>query len=100
MVMDKCEDLLPRYLRFIRGVVDASDLPLNISRQRLQQDAHISRMRKRMTTKVLDSIRELNEKEPEQYLILWTEFGRAYKERVASDYDNRDRVKALLLFDH
>ncbi len=99
MIMEKCEDLLPRYLRFIRGVVDASDLPLNISRQRLQQDAHITRMRKRLTTKVLDSIAELNEKEPEQYLTLWTEFGRAMKEGVSIDYDNRDRVIALLLFE-
>ena len=99
MIMEKCEDLLPRYLRFIRGVVDASDLPLNISRQRLQQDAHITRMRKRLTAKVLDTIKELNEKEPEQYLTLWTEFGRAFKEGVASDYDHRDRIVALLLFE-
>jgi molecular chaperone HtpG len=99
MIMEKCEDLLPRYLRFVKGVVDASDLPLNISRQRLQQDAHITRMRKRLTTKVLDSIAELNEKEPEQYLTLWTEFGRAIKEGVAIDYDNRDRVIALLLIE-
>lgn len=99
MIMEKCEDLLPRYLRFIRGVVDASDLPLNISRQRLQQDAHITRMRKRLTTKVLDSMTELNEKESDQYLNLWNEFGRAIKEGVAIDYDNRDRVVALLLFE-
>ena len=81
MIMEKCEDLLPRYLRFINGVVDASDLPLNISRQRLQQDAHITRMRKRLTTKVLDTIKDINEKEPEQYLTLWTEFGRAIQGR-------------------
>jgi molecular chaperone HtpG len=99
MIMEKCEDLLPRYLRFVKGVVDASDLPLNISRQRLQQDAHITRMRKRLTTKVLDSITEINEKEPDQYLTLWTEFGRAIKEGVAIDYDNRDRVVALLLIE-
>ena len=99
MIMEKCEDLLPRYLRFIKGVVDASDLPLNISRQRLQQDAHIGRMRKRLTSKVLDTIKDINEKDPEQYLTLWTEFGRAFKEGVAADYDNRDRVVSLLLFE-
>ena len=99
MIMEKCEDLLPRYLRFINGVVDASDLPLNISRQRLQQDAHIGRMRKRLTSKVLDTIKDINEKDPEQYLTLWTEFGRAFKEGVAADYDNRDRVVSLLLFE-
>jgi molecular chaperone HtpG len=56
-------------------------------------------MRKRLTTKVLDTIKEINEKEPEQYLTLWTEFGRAFKEGVSTDYDNRDRVIALLLFE-
>ena len=56
MVMDKCEDLLPRYLRFIKGVVDSTDLPLNISRQRLQQDRHIAQIRKWLTRKVLDAL--------------------------------------------
>jgi molecular chaperone HtpG len=98
MIMEKCEDLLPHYLRFIRGVVDAADLPLNISRQRLQQDHHISRMRKRLTTKILDSMTELCEKEPDQYLKMWKEFGRAIKEGVSSDYDNKDRLLPLLLF--
>ena len=98
MIMEKCEDLLPHYLRFVRGVVDASDLPLNISRQRLQQDHHIARIRKRLTGKVLDSLKELNEKDYDKYLTLWTEFGRAIKEGVAADYDNRERVISLLLF--
>ena len=98
MIMEKCEDLLPHYLRFIRGVVDVADLPLNISRQRLQQDHHITRMRKRLTTKILDSLTELCEKEPDQYLKMWKEFGRAIKEGVSSDYENKDRLFPLLLF--
>jgi molecular chaperone HtpG len=98
MIMEKCEDLLPHYLRFIRGVVDVADLPLNISRQRLQQDHHISRMRKRLTAKILDSLTELCEKEPDQYLKMWKEFGRAIKEGVSSDYDHKDRLLPLLLF--
>jgi molecular chaperone HtpG len=98
MIMEKCEDLLPHYLRFIRGVVDASDLPLNISRQRLQQDHHISRIKKRLTGKVLDTFKELHDKDYEKYLTLWTEFGRAVKEGVGSDYDNRDKIVPLLLF--
>ena len=98
MIMEKCEDLLPHYLRFVRGVVDASDLPLNISRQRLQQDRHISQIKKRLTGKVLDTLQELRDKENDKYLTLWTEFGRALKEGVGADYDNRDRIVALLLF--
>ncbi|HST77673.1 MAG TPA: molecular chaperone HtpG, partial [Verrucomicrobiae bacterium] len=67
MVMEKCEDLLPHYLRFIKGVVDSSDLPLNISRQRLQQDRHITQIKKWLTRKVLDWFTELREKEPENF---------------------------------
>jgi molecular chaperone HtpG len=99
MVMEKCEDLLPRYLRFIRGVVDSSDLPLNISRQRLQQDRHIGQIKKWLTRKVLDALAEMQEKEPELYLKFWHEFGRAIKEGVSSDYENKDRIISLLLFE-
>jgi molecular chaperone HtpG len=98
MIMEQCGDLLPEYLRFIQGVVDAADLPLNISRQRLQQDHHIGRMRKRLTTKVLDLFTEIREKDRDQYVRIWKEFGRAIKEGVSSDYDNKDRLAPLLLF--
>ena len=99
MVMDKCEDLLPRYLRFINGVVDSTDLPLNISRQRLQQDRHITQIRKWLTRKVLDALNEMKEKETEKYLKFWGEFGRALKEGVSSDYDNKKALLPLLLFE-
>jgi molecular chaperone HtpG len=98
MIMDKCEDLLPHYMRFIRGVVDAADLPLNISRQRLQQDHHISLMRKRLTRKILDTFQELFDKQHDQYVTLWREFGRAIKEGVASDFENKDKLLTVLLF--
>jgi molecular chaperone HtpG len=98
MIVEKCTDLLPHYLRFMRGVVDASDLPLNISRQRLQQDHHIARIKKRLTGKVLDIFKELFDKEQEKYLTLWREFGRAIKEGVASDFDSRDKLIPLLLY--
>jgi molecular chaperone HtpG len=98
MIVEKCEDLLPHYFRFIRGVVDAADLPLNISRQRLQQDHHITAIRKRLTRKLLDSLQDLLDKEPEQYLKVWHEFGRAMKEGVPTDFENKDRVVNLLLF--
>lgn len=99
MVMEKCEDLLPRYLRFIKGVVDSSDLPLNISRQRLQQDRHITQIRKWLTRKVLESLIDMREKEPEKYRSLWSQFGRALKEGVSSDYENKEKLLPLLLFE-
>ena len=71
MVMEKCEEVLPRYLRFVKGVVDSSDLPLNISRQRLQQDRHITQIRKWLTKKLLEALAELKEKESEKYLKFW-----------------------------
>jgi molecular chaperone HtpG len=99
MVMEKCEDLLPRYLRLIQGVVDATDLPLNISRQRLQQDRHITQIRKWLTRKVLDALSDMKEKENEKYLKFWGEFGRALKEGVSSDYENKEKLLPLLLFE-
>jgi molecular chaperone HtpG len=99
MVMEKCEDLLPRYLRFIKGVVDSSDLPLNISRQRLQQDRHITQIRKWLTRKVLDALTEMRENEAEKYLQFWGQFGRALKEGVGSEYENKEKLLPLLLFE-
>ena len=99
MVMDKCEEVLPRYLRFVKGVVDSSDLPLNISRQRLQQDRHITQIRKWLTKKLLEALAELKEKEAEKYLKFWGEFGRAMKEGVSSDYENKEKILPLLLFE-
>jgi molecular chaperone HtpG len=98
MIMERCEDLLPRYLRFINGVVDSADLPLNISRQMLQQDQHITQIRKWLTKKVLDTLQDMKEKEYDKYLEFWEQFGRALKEGVGSDYDNKDRIVSLLLF--
>ena len=99
MVMEKCEEVLPRYLRFVKGVVDSSDLPLNISRQRLQQDRHITQIRKWLTKKLLEALAELKEKESEKYLTFWSQFGRAMKEGVSSDYENKDKILPLLLFE-
>jgi molecular chaperone HtpG len=99
MVMEKCEEVLPHYLRFVKGVVDSSDLPLNISRQRLQQDRHITQIRKWLTKKLLEALAELKEKESEKYLKFWEQFGKAMKEGVSSDYENKDKLLPLLLFE-
>jgi molecular chaperone HtpG len=98
MIEKRCEELLPRYLRFVRGVVDSADLPLNISRQMLQQDRHLGQIRKWLTKRILDTIEELNQQDYEKYLTFWEQFGRALKEGVSSDYDNKERLLKLLLF--
>jgi molecular chaperone HtpG len=97
-IMERCEDLLPQYLRFVRGVVDSPDLALNVSREMLQQDRHIALIRKGLTKKLLDYLGDLKEKEPDDYLKFWKEFGRAIKEGVSSDYENKERLLELLLF--
>lgn len=98
LIMMNCEELLPRYLRFIRGIVDSSDLPLNISRQTLQQDRHATVIRKWLTKKVLDTLDDMKEKEYKKYLQFWEQFGRALKEGVTSDYDNKETILSLVLF--
>jgi molecular chaperone HtpG len=98
MVMDNCAELLPGYMRFIKGVVDSADLPLNISRQTLQQERHITQIRKWLTKKVLDLLAELFEKNYDNYLKFWSQFGRALKEGVSSDYENKEPILSLLLF--
>jgi molecular chaperone HtpG len=97
-ILEKCEDLLPHYLRFVRGVVDSPDLALNVSREMLQQDRHITFIRKGLTKKVLDTFDEMHDKDAETYLKFWGEFGRAIKEGVSADYENKDRLLELLVF--
>jgi molecular chaperone HtpG len=99
MVMEKCQELLPRYLRFIKGIVDAADLPLNISRQTLQQDRHIVQIRKWLTKKVLGTLEEMRRQAPDKYLAFWHQFGRALKEGVSFDSENKDTILSLLLFE-
>src|SRR5262245_42458738 len=91
LIMEHCEDLLPAYLRFVRGVVDSSDLPLNVSRQRLQEDRHIAQIRKWITKKVLDSLEEMQKNEADKYLEFWKHFGRVVKEGATFDFENKDK---------
>jgi molecular chaperone HtpG len=99
LIMEHCQDLLPSYLRFMRGVVDSADLPLNVSRQRLQEDRHIGQIKKWLTRKVLDSFEEMHRKEPEEYLKLWKNFGRVLKEGTTLDFENKDKLLGLFLFE-
>src|SRR3989441_9031600 len=98
LIVEHCEELLPPYLRFIRGVVDSADLPLNVSRQRLQEDRHVTQIRKWLTTKVPESLGEMQKNENEGYIRLWAQFGRVLKEAV-TDFDNKDKLTDLYLFE-
>jgi molecular chaperone HtpG len=97
-ILEKCEDLLPHYLRFLRGVVDSPDLALNVSREMLQQDRRITQIRKGLTRKVLDTLEQMRDQKAEAYLKFWGEFGRAVKEGAGSDFENKERLVELLLF--
>lgn len=99
LIQEAFEDLLPKYLRFMKGVVESSDLPLNISREMLQKDRHINQMKKSLTKKTLDSLQEMYDKDALNYLKFWKEFGDALKEGVISDFENREKLTGLLLFE-
>ncbi len=97
-IMDDSEHLMPPYLRFVRGVVDAADLPLNVSREHLQKNPGIDRIRGGSVKKILGELRKLAGNEPEKYAGFWSEFGRVLKEGVVDDPDNKDRIAELLRF--
>ena len=97
-IMHDCQKLIPEYLRFLKGVVDSSDLPLNVSREILQEDAQLEKIKKNITKKVLGILKTMKEKEPEKYLKFYKEFGAALKEGLHYDYENKDALAELLLF--
>ncbi|MFI7500894.1 molecular chaperone HtpG [Streptomyces sp. NPDC049687] len=97
-IMEDCEALLPPYLRFVKGVVDAADLSLNVSREILQQDRHIRMMQRRLTKKVLSTVKDMRETAPERYATFWREFGSVLKEGLLTDSDNRDTLLAAASF--
>ncbi|MBE8475464.1 molecular chaperone HtpG [Streptomyces justiciae] len=98
LIMDDCEALLPPYLRFVKGVVDAQDLSLNVSREILQQDRHIRMIQRRLTKKVLSSVKEMKANDAEKYATFWREFGAVLKEGLLGDPDNRDAILAVASF--
>jgi molecular chaperone HtpG len=98
-ITDNCEALLPDYLRFVRGVVDSSDLPLNVSREILQEDVQIKRIQKSLVSKILSTLAEIKEKESDDYLKFYTEFGPVLKEGLHFDYANKEKLQELVLFE-
>ncbi|WP_290367603.1 molecular chaperone HtpG [Rhodococcus spelaei] len=97
-IMDDCDQLMPEYLRFVKGVVDAQDLSLNVSREILQQDRQIRAIRRRLTKKVLATVKDIQADRTDDYRTLWSEFGRALKEGLVSDADNRDTLLEISSF--
>jgi molecular chaperone HtpG len=97
-IMDAAEQLLPAYLRFVRGVVDSDDLPLNVSREILQQNRNLEKLRAACTKRVLDLLDKLASGEPEKFAKFWKEFGTVFKEGMAEDFANKERIAKLLRF--
>ncbi len=97
-IMDDCDELMPRYLRFIKGVVDAQDLSLNVSREILQQDRQINAIRRRLTKKVLSTIKELQSERPDDYRTFWGQFGKVLKEGLMRDIDNQETLLQVSSF--
>jgi molecular chaperone HtpG len=97
-IMDEVDKLLPHYLRFVKGVVDSDDLPLNVSREILQHNKKIDTIRQANTKRVLTLLETLAKDDPEKYQAFWKEFGRVLKEGPAEDYANRERIGGLLRF--
>lgn len=97
-IMDDAEQFLPLYLRFVKGVVDSNDLPLNVSREILQDSAAVSSIRNALTKRALDMIESLSKDRPEDFKKFWQHFGSVLKEGIAEDFVNKDRIAKLLRF--
>ena len=97
-ITDDADNLMPNYLRFIKGVVDSQDLPLNVSREILQSDRDIQKIKSRAVKRVLDELKRIAKDEPETYQEFWGEFGQVIKEAVVEDMANKDNITPLLRF--
>src|SRR3954451_8959171 len=97
-VMGECDQLMPTYLRFVKGVVDAQDMSLNVSREILQQDRQVAAIRRRLTKKVLSSIKSLQSERSQDYRTFWTQLGAVLKEGLMSDFDNQDLLLRISSF--
>jgi molecular chaperone HtpG len=97
-IMDDAEQFLPPYLRFIKGVVDSSDLPLNVSREILQDNGNITSMRSALTKRILDMLKKMAKNKPEEYKAFWEGFGQVLKEGPADDFANKEKIAELFRF--
>ncbi len=98
-IMDDCTDLLPSYLRFVQGVVDAADLPLNVSRELLQQNPLVDKIQSNLTAKILSTLKAMKDGEKDKYIEFYKNFGLVLKEGVHTDWTNKEKLADLLLFE-
>jgi len=100
LIMERCEEVLPVYLRFVKGVIDSADLPLNVSRELLQQNPHLETIRKNVVRNILSGLEAMKNVEYDKYVAFYEELGTTLKEGIARDFENKDKVADLLLFRH
>ncbi len=98
-ISDECKELVPDYLRFLKGVVDSSDLPLNVSREILQENPLIHKIQKNVVRKLLSELKKMQESEPAKYQEFFREFGRILKEGIQTDYANQDKLRELAMYE-
>ena len=100
LIMENCEEVLPPYLRFVKGVIDSADLPLNVSRELLQQNPHLDTIRKNVVRNILSGLDGLKNTEFEKYVAFYRGLGPVLKEGLARDWENKEKIADLLLFEH
>jgi molecular chaperone HtpG len=100
LIQDPCEALLPQWLRFVKGVVDCPDLPLNVSRETLQQNPLLDKMQKNLVKHVMKALEEIKQEDRPAYEALFLEFGQFFKEGLVRDFERREAIADLLLFEH
>jgi molecular chaperone HtpG len=96
--MDDASNFLPLYLRFVRGIIDTSDLPLNVSREILQEHQLVDSIKKAATKRMLDSLKDLKTNSFDKYKEFWNEYGLVLKEGPAEDHENKETIASLMLF--
>ncbi|HET9678748.1 MAG TPA: molecular chaperone HtpG [Buchnera sp. (in: enterobacteria)] len=97
-IMEEIKQFLPNYLRFVKGIIDTNDLPLNVSREILQDNKIIKILKKSITKKILKNLQNLEKNDPEKYITFWNEFGSVFKEGPAEDLENKEIISSLLKF--
>ena len=97
-ITDDCDDLMPAYLRFVRGIVDSEDLPLNVSREMLQHNVVVKRIRSALIRRVFNELKKKAEKNPEEFSKFWANFGAVLKEGLYEDHENRDKILEIVRF--
>ena len=97
-ITDDCEELIPSYLRFVQGIIDSEDLSLNISREMMQNDPKLAKIRKGLVKRVLNELKKKADKKPEEYVEFWANFGAVVKEGLYEDFENRDKIFEICRF--